>query len=155
MLRAGILEPGLIGYLVGGLVMVASGYGFCHVEAKTDDHYFRGFPSYWNLVAFYLYCLELGAFAGTVIVAIFAVMVFVPIKYIYPSRTELLRRLTVTLGVIWAVLIAYLLATLRTPNHFVVWLSFSFIGYYLIMSLVLHAWTTWALHRTRTHERQA
>ena len=67
--------------------MVASGYGFCHVEAKTDDHYFRGFPSYWNLVAFYLYCLHLGALAGTIIVAVFAVMVFVPIKYIYPNRT--------------------------------------------------------------------
>jgi hypothetical protein len=37
----------------------------------------------------------------------------------------------------------------------VVWLSFSFIGYYLIMSIVLHAWTAWALHRTRAHERQA
>jgi hypothetical protein len=57
--------------------------------------------------------------------------------------------------VIWALLIAYLLATLRAPNHFVVWLSFTFIGYYLIMSVVLHAWTTWGLNRTRTHERQA
>ena len=91
MLRAGILEPGLGGYLVGGFAMLASGYGFCHVEAKTDDHYFRGFPSYWNLVAFYLYCLGLGALAGTIVVAVFAVMVFVPIKYIYPNRTGPLR----------------------------------------------------------------
>jgi phosphatidylcholine synthase len=83
------------------------------------------------------------------------VMVFVPIKYIYPSRTELLRRLTITLGVIWAGLVAYLLATLRKPNQFIVWISFSFIGYYLIMSMVLHAWTKWVIYRSHAHERQA
>jgi hypothetical protein len=44
---------------------------------------------------------------------------------------------------------------LRAPNHFVVWLSFTFIGYYLTMSIVLHAWTAWALYRSRTHERPA
>jgi phosphatidylcholine synthase len=41
--------------------LVASAYGFCRVEAKTDDHYFLGFPSYWNVVAFYLYLLKLPA----------------------------------------------------------------------------------------------
>ncbi|HEV3110217.1 MAG TPA: CDP-alcohol phosphatidyltransferase family protein [Candidatus Binataceae bacterium] len=155
MLCAGVLPAGIWGYTVAAAILLSSAYGFCQTNAKTPDHYFLGFPSYWNLVAFYLYCFGLRPALNAAILVGFAALVFVPIKYIYPSRTELLRRLTVTLGVIWAVLIAYLLATLRTPNHFVVWLSFSFIGYYLIMSLVLHAWTTWALHRTRTHERQA
>ena len=36
MLRAGILEPGRGGYLVGGLVMVASGYGF---KWRTDTQH--------------------------------------------------------------------------------------------------------------------
>jgi phosphatidylcholine synthase len=155
MLCAGVLPAGIWGYTVAAAILLSSAYGFCQTNAKTPDHYFLGFPSYWTLVAFYLYCFGLRPALNAAILVGFAALVFVPIKYIYPSRTELLRRLTVTLGVIWAVLIAYLLATLRTPNHFVVWLSFSFIGYYLIMSLVLHAWTTWALHRTRTHERQA
>ena len=38
--------------------LLASAYGFCQVSAKTDDGYFLGFPSYWNLVAFYLYTLQ-------------------------------------------------------------------------------------------------
>ena len=155
MLCAAMLPAGMWGYAVAGAVLLSSAYGFCQTNAKTPDHYFLGFPSYWNLVAFYLYCFGLRPALNAAILVGFAALVFVPIKYIYPSRTELLRRLTITLGVIWGVLIAYLLATLHTPNHFVVWLSFSFIGYYLIMSVVLHAWTTWALHRTRTHERQA
>jgi phosphatidylcholine synthase len=155
MLCAAMLPAGLVGYAIVAAVLLSSAYGFCQTNAKTPDHFFLGFPSYWNLVAFYLYCFDLKPPLNAVIVATFAAMVFVPIKYIYPSRTELLRRLTITLGLIWAGLVVYLLATLRTPNHFVVWLSFSFIGYYLIMSVVLHAWTAWAMHRTRTHERQA
>ena len=155
MLCARMLPAGIWGYSAAAAMLLSSAYGFCQVNAKTADHYFLGFPSYWNLVAFYLYCFALGASFNAAIVMLFAALVFVPIKYIYPSRTELLRRLTITLGVIWGVLIVYLLATLHTPNHFVVWLSFTFIGYYLIMSLVLHAWTSWAPHRTRTHEWQA
>lgn len=155
MVCAQMLPGGVFGYAVAAAILLSSAYGFCRTNAKTPDHYFLGFPSYWNLVAFYLYCFKLRPALNAVILLGFAAMVFVPIKYIYPSRTELLRRLTITLGIIWAVLIAYLLATLHSPNHFLVWLSFSFIGYYLIMSVVLHAWTAWALHRSRVDERQA
>src|SRR6266850_632778 len=38
--------------------LLASAYGFCQVAAKTADGYFLGFPSYWNVVAFYLYVLK-------------------------------------------------------------------------------------------------
>ncbi len=150
MLRAGILEPGLGGYLIGGLVMVASGYGFCHVEAKTDDHYFRGFPSYWNLVAFYLYCLELGALVSTIIVAVFAVMVFVPIKYIYPNRTGPLRAVTLTLAIAWAIVTLAMLPALPGHNPILLYASLSFIAYYLIASFILHARAAIELRRYRS-----
>jgi len=140
----------LAGYLIGGLVMVASGYGFCHVQAKTDDHYFRGFPSYWNLVAFYLYCLELGALASTVIVAVFAVMVFVPIKYIYPNRTGPLRALTLTLAIAWAMVTLAMLPALPRHNPALLYASLSFIAYYLIASFILHARAAMKLRRYRS-----
>ena len=149
MLRAQIIEPGLSGYIVGGLVMVASGYGFCHVEAKTDDHYFRGFPSYWNLVAFYLYCLDLGTLAGTLIVALFAVMVFVPIKYIYPNRTGPLRAVTLTLAIVWGVVTLALLAALPAKHPALLAVSLSFIAYYLVASFILHARAALKLRRYR------
>jgi phosphatidylcholine synthase len=155
MLCAGMLPAGLWGWAVVSAILLSSAYGFCQTNAKTPDHYFLGFPSYWNLVVFYQFCFRMRPVLNAIIVALFAVLVFVPIKYIYPSRTELLRRLTISLGIIWAVLVAYLLLTLPAPNHFIVWLSFTFIGYYLIMSMVLHAWTAWVLHRTRMHEREA
>ncbi|HTQ24413.1 MAG TPA: hypothetical protein VMI09_06925 [Candidatus Binataceae bacterium] len=149
MLRAQILEPGVSGYIVGGLVMVASGYGFCHVEAKTDDHYFRGFPSYWNLVAFYLYCLDLGTLAGTLIVTLFAAMVFVPIKYIYPNRTGPLRVLTLTFAIVWGVITLALLAALPAKHPVLLGASLSFIAYYFVASFILHARAAMKLRRYR------
>jgi phosphatidylcholine synthase len=155
MLCAAMLPAGILGYGVVAAILLSSAYGFCQASAKTPDHYFQGFPSYWNLVAFYLYCFGLSPALNALILVALAVMVFIPLKYIYPSRTELLRPLTITLGLIWAVLVVYLLATLEAPNLIVVWVSFTFIGYYVIMSVVLHAWTTWAMHRARANEREA
>ena len=60
MLEAGIIPDSRWGLGLACFVMLASVYGFCHTEAKTPDHYFLGFPNYWNLVAFYLYCLGAG-----------------------------------------------------------------------------------------------
>ena len=41
------------------LPLLASAYGFCQAAAKTPDFFFTGFPSYWNIVAFYLYLSHL------------------------------------------------------------------------------------------------
>ena len=69
--------------------LLASAYQFCRVDAKTEDHFFLGFPSYWNIVAFYVD--RPGPqpdHRGVLLVC--AVLVFVPVSYVYPSRTETL-----------------------------------------------------------------
>src|SRR5437667_10379910 len=54
LLRANLL-PSQDASWLAALPLVASAYGFCQKEAKTADHFFRGFPSYWNVVVFYFY----------------------------------------------------------------------------------------------------
>ena len=45
--------------IIAGLVIVTvSSYQFTQVDAKTDDHYFKGFPSYWNVAVFYFVIFE-------------------------------------------------------------------------------------------------
>ena len=39
---------------VAAAMLLSSGYGFNRNDAKTADHFFTGFPSYWNIVVFYL-----------------------------------------------------------------------------------------------------
>src|SRR5262249_1453924 len=90
--RATLLPPGHEVWLLAPLL--ASAYGFCQVYAKTDDGYFLGFPSYWNLVAFYLYVLQPPPELSVLLLVGFAVLTFVPARYLYPSMGGKLNRLT-------------------------------------------------------------
>jgi phosphatidylcholine synthase len=147
MVRAALVPAGGGGLALASFIMLASAYGFCRVDAKTADNFFLGFPSYWNLVAFYLYCLGLSAAANTAIMAILAVMVFVPIKYIYPNRTPSLRPLTITFGFLWAAVTIAMIPMLPQRNPVMLYFSLSFIAYYLIMSFILHARSTLVARR--------
>ena len=54
----GHLPEGALGWILAALPLLASSYQFCRVDAKTSDHFFLGFPSYWNIVAFYVIVLD-------------------------------------------------------------------------------------------------
>ncbi|MDO8434207.1 MAG: hypothetical protein Q7S58_17545 [Candidatus Binatus sp.] len=139
MLEAGLIPGSRLGLLLACFVMLASVYGFCRTNAKTADNYFLGFPNYWNLVAFYLFCLGLGTIFNVAVLLILSVMVFVPLKYIYPNRTVPLRPLTLTLGIIWAAVTFVMLPMLPAVNSLMLAVSLSFIVYYLVASFALHA----------------
>jgi phosphatidylcholine synthase len=105
--RAGLLPAGQEAWLF--LPLLASVYGFCQVQAKTDDGYFLGFPSLWNLVALYLYALPLGPWASLAVVIVLALLTFVPIRHPYPSQPGLLNRASMIAGVIWTPFVAWLI----------------------------------------------
>ena len=119
--------------------VLASAYGFCRTDAKTSDHYFTGFPSYWNIVAFYLYTLDWPLAVNAAIVVLLSIAVFVPVRYLYPSRTTTLRSLTIGLGLVWGAWVLWALAHLDTVPHTLVVLSLAYPVYYVALSLVLHA----------------
>jgi phosphatidylcholine synthase len=112
--RAELLPPGQEGWLI--VPLVASIYGFCQVQAKTDDGYFLGFPSLWNVVAFYLYVLPLNSWACLGIIVVLAALTFVPSKYLYPSLPGRLNRAATLLGAVWAVPFAWLVWNLPTGS---------------------------------------
>jgi phosphatidylcholine synthase len=118
--------------------VLASAYGFCRTDAKTADHYFTGFPSYWNIVAFYLYTLAWPRPVNAAIVVAFSIAVFVPIRYVYPSRTTILRPLTVALGLVWGAIVLYSLAHLDSVPRALVAASLAFPVYYVALSVFLH-----------------
>jgi phosphatidylcholine synthase len=111
--RAGLLPEGAEAWLL--LPLLASAYGFCQVEAKTEDGYFLGFPSLWNVVAFYLYVLHLPGWLAVAIVAILGVMTFVPSRYLYPSsQPGKLNVASNLLGAPWCALL--LVVMCRLPS---------------------------------------
>lgn len=112
--RAGLLPESLQWTLV--FALLASAYGFCQVPAKTADGYFVGFPSYWNIVAFYLYTLRIPGWICAMIVLVLALLTFVPSLYLYPSRGSTLSRLTNFLGGVWIVLLIGVLWSLARDD---------------------------------------
>ena len=120
-------------------MLLSSLFGFVSEDAKTDDHFFTGFPSYWNIVALYLVVLKLSPVVNAVILLILSGLVFVRIRYVYPTRTPTLRTVTLALGLVWSVMMLVLTLQLPTPQRSVAWLSLFFPVYYTILSLVLHA----------------
>jgi phosphatidylcholine synthase len=131
------LPTGPFGWVVAGLPLLASCYQFCRVDAKTADHFFLGFPSYWNVVAFYAIVLDIGTTGVAISLAVLTVLVFVPVRYVYPSRTKLLRGLNLALAGTWLVTYAVLLAQYPDPNPVVVALSIAYLVYYIGLSLYL------------------
>lgn len=88
------------------LPLLASGYGFCQVQAKTPDGYFRGFPSYWNIVACYLYLLRpWWAWLSVTVVVTLALLTFVPSRYLYPSQKGRLNLWATLLAVPWTLML--------------------------------------------------
>jgi phosphatidylcholine synthase len=123
--------------LVVAAMLVSSAYGFNRDDAKTDDHYFLGFPSYWNIVALYLFVARWPKPVNGIILLTLAALVFVPIRYLYPSRGSAFKTLTVVLGVIWGALILVMLRQLPDVSRSVFLASLVFPVYYVGLSLWL------------------
>ena len=117
--------------------LLASAFQFCRVDAKTDDHLFLGFPDYWNVLAFYVVVLDLNPPAVAVLILVCTVLVFVPVGYVYPSRTDTLRRTTLVLTTVWLASYAVLLVQFPDPSAVWVAISMAYVGYYVGLSLFL------------------
>jgi phosphatidylcholine synthase len=101
--RAGLLPVGDRWVLL--VALGASAYGFSQTNVKTADGEFLGFPSYWNVVAFYLFALPVTGRAAALCILGLAALTFVPSRYPYPTRPGLINRLMLVLSIPWAVLV--------------------------------------------------
>jgi phosphatidylcholine synthase len=123
------------------LPVLASAYGFSQREAKTDDDFFLGFPSYWNVVAIYLWQLDLSPALSAAIVAGLAFAVFVPLKYVYPSQMSTLRRTTNAGAALWLLAVSAAIiwpGPLTEIRLMEITLLYPF--YYIAISLWLGGW---------------
>lgn len=89
LVKPGMLPPQAALVLVLALVLTSS-YQFCQSEAKTPDHFFKGFPCYWNIMVFYLFILNTSLLTNALVISVLCVFIFIPIKYVYPSRLDYL-----------------------------------------------------------------
>ncbi len=123
------------------LPVLASSYGFSQLDAKTEDNFFLGFPSYWNVLALYLWILDLSPGAGDAWLLTLSIAVFIPLKYIYPSKMQVLRISTCAGGLVWTLVMVWMIASpdaaaaIYAPE-----ISLVYPAYYIALSMWLGRW---------------
>jgi phosphatidylcholine synthase len=120
-------------------MLLSSACGFARRDAKTADHYFTGFPSYWNIVVVYLLALRTPPAVNAALLVALAVLVFVPIRYVYPSRTVTLMRTTIVFCTLWGMQMLALIWTLPDPPAWLTMSALAFPLYYTALSFYLSA----------------
>lgn len=127
---------------IPSMIALVSTYQFTQSDAKTEDHFFKGFPSYWNLTVIYLYIFSTSATFNVVLLPILAIFVFIPIKYVYPSRmdylTEMawLRKAMLTATILYGVATAGLLWSYPDRNILLVIYALGYTLVYIGFSLL-------------------
>jgi phosphatidylcholine synthase len=123
------------------IIVLSSAYQFTQEDAKTCDHFFKGFPSYWNIAVFYLFFWQMDRLINLWVLLILALLSFVPIKYVYPSRldylakSDLLRLAMLLATIFWGLSTAGLLWIYPASNIILVSISMGYMILYVSISL--------------------
>jgi phosphatidylcholine synthase len=126
---------GVPGLAAVAAVLIASGLGFSNLHAKTLDHYFTGWPSYWNLVAVYVLAWRWSPMTTALVLLVLSGLVFVPLKYVYPSRTATLMKTTLVLGSVWACQMLLIIWRIHDVPAWLLWTSLVYPIYYFALSV--------------------
>jgi phosphatidylcholine synthase len=121
--------------------LVASLFGFAAVAAKDEaGGFFLGFPSYWNVVAFYagIGYHAFGAWSNAAVLLLLAVLTVTPIRMAYPNRAPGgWRTALVGGGLVWLGLLLVMLVDYPRPPPVLIGLSLVYPAFYLAASLHL------------------
>jgi len=134
--QAGAL-PGTWAWLPAGAVLLSSAFGFARADAKTTDHFFTGFPSYWNIVVVYGLAWQWRPETFALILLAFAAGVFIPVRYVYPSRTSTWQGLTLVLTTLWGVQVLLMIAWIDAAPGWLLWSAWIYPVYYVALSVML------------------
>lgn len=133
------ISQNTFGIITISAVLLSSCYQFSRSDAKTDNnnYYFLGFPDYWNIIAFYVIIFSLSSLVTSFILIVCSILVFAPIKFLYPSRTRQFQKSTVPLTVLWFINCILILAQLPQTDPILIQLSLIYPIYYIILSIYL------------------
>lgn len=123
-------EPGAVWVIPA---LVASLFGFANKAAKDESAgFFLGFPSYWNVVAFYagLWTIPEGRWFNAAIILALALLTVMPVRFIYPNLAPKRWKVPLMVGALaWIFILVAMLA--RYPDV-PLWLT--------LISLIYPAW---------------
>lgn len=88
----------------------------------SEDMYFIGFPCLWNMVVFYMiFVFQFSPMGNVLWVLLFAVLHFMPVKFVYPSQSIDFKYFTIGLTVVFILTLAAILFVYPERNMILTW----------------------------------
>lgn len=95
------LLPGWTGWLAVIIITFTSALYFADTRMKTEDNSFSGFPGCWQMVVLVLFAIQPNFWISLLSVAVLAVAMFLPIKFVHPVRTKRWQVITLPMTFGW------------------------------------------------------
>lgn len=84
------------------LILIVSAIYYGKEGMIYKEMYFIGFPVLWNLIAFYIvFVINAGETVNFLVILIFAILHFIPLKFSYPSRKSRFQKIDLFIGIIF------------------------------------------------------
>lgn len=101
LLAAGRLPEGSA-LVFAAAILLSSLFHFSDTASKSEDLAFVGFPAVWNIVAFYIFALDLPRGVAAVVTGVAVALTFVPLHWVHPMRVTAARPLTLAATALWS-----------------------------------------------------
>ncbi len=87
------------------VILLTSALYYGKSAMVTSDLHFEGFPVMWNFVMFFMFFVFSASGWGAIsVILIIMVLHFIPLKYLYPSRTPIFRTFNIVSSVVLTLL---------------------------------------------------
>ncbi len=130
---------------MGAFLLFSSALWFSRTDMMTDDHWFNGFPSVWNLAIPTMYLVQgiaptgLNQWINLVVLSILALSQLTNLKFVHPVQVRKFRKMTLTFFVAWLAAMLWLTILLPGDVNLIARLALIIPGLY---QLALMVWRT-------------
>jgi phosphatidylcholine synthase len=139
MYQFDVVPQNNFGIAVLCVVVFTSAIWFARKDMETDDHWFRGFPAAWNMVAPMLFLLDAKTWVGAVISLVLSVLCLSNMPYPHIARAKFWQPYTLTATVLWMFGLVY--GSFAYPHRYP-WLSACIYvgGLYFVLLAIVRTW---------------
>ena len=95
------LVPATFDFIIPSIILIISAISYSNSNVMTSDNFYKGFPCVWNILVFYLYIFDFSQIFNLLLISIFIVLKFIPIKYIHPLRVEKYKKYSIVFMFLW------------------------------------------------------
>lgn len=120
--------------------MICSLFGFAHTGAKEEAAgFFRGFPSYWNIVVFYVavWLHRCGPWFVLGLVLALSLLTVLPVRFVYPNRPPRWSPLFLGGAAIWLVCLLVMIYRYPLVSEPLLLISLVYPVLYVVLSVYL------------------